>query len=193
MYTIRKWENKEILLKSVYERKRNRFGLFCWSHFHVQFCCACAVLLCKDQCVVMYICVLLCIVWLLLADVSLLLTFGLDAADRSVWGLAALSVFVHSYIVSCVCVCVCVYVCVCECVCVCVCNIVYVCKCVCMCVCVGEVGGGGDVCAGLHVMFGYICVHYNLHIPRDVVELELQVSQWLIQWVWSVITHSLIF
>ena len=42
-------------------------------------------------------------------------------------------------------------------------------------VCVGE--DGGYVCAGLHVMFGYICVHYNLHIPRHVVELELQVSQ----------------
>ena len=58
--------------------------------------------------------------------------------------------------------------------CVCVCNMVYVCKRVCVCVCWG---GGGYVCAGLHVMFGYICVHYNLYIPRYVVELELQVSQ----------------
>ena len=33
------------------------------------------------------------------------------------------------------------------------------------------------MCAGLHIMFGYNCVHYNLHIPRYVVELELQVSQ----------------
>ena len=51
---------------------------------------------------------------------------------------------------------------------------VYVCKCVRTCVCWG---GGGYVCAGLHVMFGYICVRYNLHIPRYVVELELQVNQ----------------
>ena len=34
---------------------------------------------------------LFCFVHLLLTDVSLLMTFGQDAADRSVWGLAALS------------------------------------------------------------------------------------------------------
>ena len=59
----------------------------------------------------------------LLTDVSLLLTLGLDATDRYVWGLADLSVFVDSYIMFNVCVieCVCDGVCVmymCECVCV---------------------------------------------------------------------------
>ena len=63
------------------------------------------------------------------------------------------------------------YVYVIVCVCVCVCNTVYVCACVCV------LGRWGYVCAGLHIMFGYNCVHYNLHIPRYVVELELQVSQ----------------
>ena len=39
---------------------------------------------------VMYICVVFLFVQLLLRDVNLLLTCGLDATDRSVWGLAAL-------------------------------------------------------------------------------------------------------
>ena len=40
----------------------------------------------RTMCVVMYICVVFCFVRLLLTDVNLLQTFGLDATDRSVLG-----------------------------------------------------------------------------------------------------------
>ena len=45
-----------------------------------------------------------------MTDVSLVLTFGLDATDRSVCGLAVLSVFVNLYIIFNVCVIECVFV-----------------------------------------------------------------------------------
>ena len=82
MYTVKKglnndiWESERDLLKSVPEGNGNRdFLLIPLSR---------AVLLCTEQRVVMYICVAFCFVWLLLTDVNALLTFGLDATDRSV-------------------------------------------------------------------------------------------------------------
>ena len=50
-----------------------------------------AVLLRTEQYMIMYICVEFLFVWLLWTDGNLLLTLGLDAADRSLRGLAALA------------------------------------------------------------------------------------------------------
>ena len=49
-------------------------------------------LLCTYQYMIMFVLVVFRFVQLQLTDVSLLLTLGLDATDRSVWGLAALGV-----------------------------------------------------------------------------------------------------
>ena len=67
---------------------------------------SCAVLLCKEQCMVMFISVVLMFCTTTLTDVTLIL-FGLDATDRSDWGLAALSVCIHTKFLMCVRVCVC--------------------------------------------------------------------------------------
>ena len=45
------------------------------------------------------------------------------------------------------------------------------------------------MCAGLHVMFRYICIHYNVHIPRCVVVCQNLQSYILMYFIFVVIAN----